>query len=783
MWLPPIFVGLATMAVVAIVCLINVMQVPGWARAAAATGQADHAVVLESPEVGVGTSGQETSQALVSALDAAGATHSRVSYFASSIPIDNSGEVLEIEEDQWDAAAFAGRFVLTKGRMPSAVGEIAGSPEVATKFRLGSAISLLSGALNLHVVGVARDESARDVQAGYLPLGTWDSLAHSGLSADKFDVSAIRKVYWSGIGAEDGAKAIAAALGPDGLAAGITPASIAATTVTQSTVRIEPSSPLLEIALFFLVPALAIAFIAGWPTGRFLARIRRTLLQIGVVRTRMASLIAVLASAIAFTVFGAAVGYFGVFLARPLIDGAATNALSAQPNPAIALTPVLCAVVGSSLGLVTFSRRGTMSVADSARADLEEPSSRSGAWMTVVVATVLFVGGIILSGSTDVNLLIGATLLAGAALVLLLTLGTRLIGRSRTSSLATLLALRRMSGESRAASRVIAGLGMVLLIACTSLTLYSSSYGTLNENTESKVPPGQVWLEANESVQTSLASAASSQLGTPQQVEFTFANESTTLEDGATLIVNSERDLEKLTATKLNANEKQLLQSGGTLRTKSPSLDSVTFKTASDAVNVPALTVPGFNSSFRRVDGFVLAATAQDLGFTSVRAVTAFVGLEASQVAFGKRLPEQLGFDANWIDVYEDPDELAPSDSLNLIVFATILLSAVICILFANTVARELRPRLAALRSVGVKRSWIYRVALIQIVYLIMAALVSAILASVGAVSVMLARSAFEFDLHVPWASLGLVFVGLLLSGLAAIPFSIRQLRSSDRFR
>src|SRR5690606_5994148 len=136
---------------------------------------------------------------------------------------------------------------------------------------------------------------------------------------------------------------------------------------------------------------------------------------------------------------------------------------------------------------------------------------------------------------------------------------------------------------------------------------------------------------------------------------------------------------------------------------KTPELSEVTFRSADGNTFVmPSITVDALAQGFQIYDGIILRSTAESNDVGLVRKTQAYLNPTPEQFARASEASIALGFNTQWLafnktpDVFEEPLEARISAAI------ISLLAIAVLIGFARSSTKFLRPKLAALRSVGI---------------------------------------------------------------------------------
>lgn len=149
-----------------------------------------------SASIGYGTRavqpGTDGVSAISNELRARGFTDVFVSLSVTDVPEGS------VREGSWTDTPFPRRYILQQGEWADQPGEVVvASRDADGAPRIGKHLALLSGRMDLEVVGIATDRFAGDATTYLVGSGTWAAVPRS--TAEKFpQVSAMPVVYWDG---------------------------------------------------------------------------------------------------------------------------------------------------------------------------------------------------------------------------------------------------------------------------------------------------------------------------------------------------------------------------------------------------------------------------------------------------------------------------------------------------------------------------------------------------------------------------------------------------------
>lgn len=786
----PVRMAGAISAVVAFLLMLTLLtlqsfQLSGTQLADQMVGSSDYALQTGTT-IPLGDSGEQLDDALRAAVTDAGGTDPIVQYsILDSLTIeDERAPTVGYEEAAWEQSPFPRRLSMTAGRWPADSAEVAVSVTLSQTYPIGSAVKLFDGRWDSLVVGIVEDDYARSGQMLYGREGTWNSLADiDETTAGRYAIATSRFVYWSG---GDGASVVSALAERLSTTEDEVPVELLLQQL-QSRAELESrgTSPLIEFRLGSLIAPFLAALIGVLLAMRFIKRIRAVLLTIGVPLqdTRGAATISVSMSLLIGLALGSAAGLLSGLAARPLLDLASLRPIGPVHGLASMIAGlVTSSMVGSILAVALISVRRSMS----ARAQFRAKRIPSHYVLLPVAAILLGVVGwqaALAAQSTDEIILAGiCCALAGVAL---LPLVLEVALAKEPANMSALLAIRRLRADKRQSGWITATVSALVIVAFATTTLLTSAITTMNDSNLATVPPGQAYLEVPSGMPSDQVEALQAEVeefvGADHRTFF-FADGGVDLLVGATAVVDEVTDLEALTGISLSRHQRELLESGGTLRTKLPDPAQVTFEAPDGTTHVlPAAVSEDLSAHYRNLDGFILRSTAEAQGIGLVSETVALLHLTPEQADLAQRAPIELGFNAEWLTLNKTPDVFAEPIEARVAALALSALAVSIMFLFVLSVTRLLRPHLSTLRAVGAGRSWLTTVVVTEAgTVLVVATLASAVFAVMG-MFVAITVSGLDLKLIVPWQSIGIT-LGMLVFGTAvAMATAARRLANDER--
>ena len=707
----------------------------------------------------------------------AGAADPRSGFEVGQVPIDGHPDVwMNLSEQDWAADPFPGRYVLIDGRLPTTPGEVAISHGLVEALGRGP-ISLAGGGLYLTIVGVIRDDANRAAPLGLVAPGTWNS---TGLTSGTFDMSATRLLYWS---SEEPplqvVKAIASVLND----AGVQPLPMDELLMSVTDHRAFHAARLYsELGVLILLGPIAAGLIGGWSGSRFVRRIRDTLLKIGIPRTALAGATAIMGSALFASLVGVGIGLLAGVALRPLLDAFSNRWLGPIYGFDTFVPLVVGAMlVGSGLGMMNIVKR----VSERPRAERRNFVPSFAQLLPAISLLLVFVG-VFCAQHSDLNTRFLAPYIFGSAVVILAPLALGLARRVRTNSLPVTLAFRQLGTERRGASWVTVGLASLLMLSFSTLLVNYSVVATANEQTLSRVPEGQAQLTPPPSVSKDetfeLRDKISDYVGVADPVSLGFAAGRSESGDGPIMIVQTPRDVERLLGVTLQSSEIGAMEKGALLRFKEPSMISETVQLdAGGNVTVPVVQITETVASNTIFGGLITQATADRLQMLTGHSMWVYADVSEEQLRLIAEAPSALGFDPRWLVTYEPPMMRTEPPVTLFMGFSAGLLASLLVAYYSSTTTRNLRPTLAALHAVGVRPKWLTTVSMAQLGVVILTAAVFAWLGAVIATLLSTQTWITSAQLHIPWASVGLLLATLVAGALISQLFAARRLSYIER--
>lgn len=753
-------------------------------RADSILGNSDSRIQIPGSAIlGVDETGVD--QGLSDAIRAAGGVNVKIEYIASGVQDSNNAESSYILRQLDDPSNESNLLQLISGRWPKALGEATVSSLAARSWPVGSTVRFFSSNLTVRVVGIFNNRFAKNSHEFVLANGTWSSLSQIPTDvATRLGISANRIVYWSGEAHNsailDAVKKTVQTYDLPGLGA-----QSASNLYLESRAEIESTPPAVNLPLqiaMFACPLIG-GLLGGLIAGLFLARIRETMWTVGISlpQSRKSANLAILGSSIIGGGLGSLLGTGVGFFVRPVLAMIDNQELGPVTSTPLVLLVIPASIFGAFLGM--FIARN--------RVERSDQTQATPIWdrilYRIVIAVVFISGGMFFgTGASEASRVsLAALLIATAVVILIAPVSVQFLGLIAPKSFALRLAFRRFSANQRASNATVSSIAVLLILGFTVAIFVSSSLAYLNDSTEAQVPPGQIVLtpQSDDSRQVAkIRAEVEVKLGLGQPILVYTAGAGSEREDGATRVVPSVEALEQITEVALDATQKALLESGGTLVTKPLKGDLVSFpKTDSFAgVTLQAGELDGLDASFRNIDGFILKKTAQTKGFPLLQPQYVYTGVTVSQSEAVKQVTVDLSLNSAWIQVHRAPDTWGAPLQISVISLMLSLIASSIILLAAISDSRRLRPTLASLNALGMKPQFSRILLIVGVGSSAAIGVVVALIASVIGVGSAFVLSRTEIPVVLPILSIVIMLATLCFFTTLVAWVAARRLQSME---
>ncbi|WP_375407046.1 hypothetical protein [uncultured Amnibacterium sp.] len=780
-----IILSAAAVVVILIIGILQSLALSGTQRADVLTGRFDNALE-QAGTIPIGSDPTRQEAAIVDALSGSGSTNATVGYSMYGLNPDASpGLQAGVQENDWARTPFPVAYELERGAWP-ADGEFTVSKALAEEYPLGSTISFFGGALQGRVIGVMGDIYHRSRSLVLVPPGSIAALASlSQKEAQRFSTAVNVDVYWDGPANGKIRKALGQAVENPTLPENNFGVAIQSRELLETRQRNE----LIEVQLSALLIPLLAGVLSARFGARFVSRIRLTMHKIGIPasRTGRGGHGAVVVATVVGTVIGLFVGYVLVFAIRPILDVVANSTLGPLVDvPGVGSRAILAALVGSLVGLAVFGR--------APRTASRVVRGRRGVTLRQVapaIALALVFVGVRYAQAKSFDDRFLALLAFGLAVMVLGPFVLDLLTRTEPTSFSGRLGIRRLRVDRRASGWVVVGVGVLLVTSFGLSTYITSSLSAGNASTESLIPPHQVELAVpsdSRAAEKSVRVEFEAFTGVSDPLSVRSAGAETVFGDGAVLVLRSTADVERYTAVALTTPQQAMLENGGVLRTKTPDVAQLTLEVYPSTeggptrqVKLPAELLTGLDPSYRTRSALMLASTAEALEIPVGSRSLVYTGLSAPQVEKALEAPGEVGFDAGWINAYKAPDVFTEPLSVTLAAGGLSLIGALLLVYYAAASASALRPNLAGLRALGMRRGWLMSALGVQLGAVVGTVLLVAMTAAVVGVAMMLQVAGIDLGLTLPWRAIGVEVLGTLVGSAIAVAVASRRLRPSER--
>lgn len=770
----------------AVFLTLQSFQLSGSQQADQSLGSSDYSLQTENT-VRLGESGQRLDDSLRAAALQAGATNPIIRYsnFDGLTIEDKRATSVGLEEGNWEANPFPHRLFIEEGRWPHDFSEVTVSAALGENYPIGSTIKLFGGNWTLTVVGIVKDNFSRQASTIFVRTGSWNSLATiDPATAERYGRGAVRTFFWSAGDPDLVGKAVIAVLSSADAAR---PTDRLAHQIdSRSELTSRGSPPLIEFALGSLIAPFLASMVGIILAIRFIDRIRTVMLSVGIARdkTRFSALFAVTVSSAAGLAIGIGAGIAVGYGLRPIMDSLSERPIGPIHDlSAMVISILIASLLGGGLALLLNSARQTVG----ARVLIStNRAPRHYVILPILSVVLVTIGFFLAQASRNVDEIIIAGICFAFAGVALLPLALDLILLRDPQNMPALLAVRRLRAGTRQSGWITATVSALLVVAFATTTLITSSFTTMNESNHSTVPMGQIYFQPSDALPASAADTLASEIENylgMQPVIFHIAGGLVDILDGGTIVVDSVSDFQTLTKVKLSNADRELLISGGTLRTKEPNFAKVTFDVDDGSTQVfRASVVKGLTASYSNLDGFILRSAAESNNISLVNETRAFLDPSSDQLARARNAAIKLGFNSDWLAAHKAPDVFSEPIQSRIAAGTIALLAVVIMIFYVLAVTRLLRTNLSTLRAIGAGRRWLFGVLLTQISTVLVVAVLGAVVSAVLGMFTTIRISGLDLKLIVPGQSIGITIVTLVIGTIIATFAGSRRLTNGERF-
>ncbi|MGV8965968.1 MAG: hypothetical protein ACOH2F_06780 [Cellulomonas sp.] len=710
-------------------------------------------------------------------------------------------------EGPWQDGLFPDRYALVDGRWPTAPGEVV-LTEHLIPFVSGDRLSVLSGAVDLRVVGTVRDGYGRRLAQILAGPGTWASLDWASLNAKQPRISTAGTVLWAGNVTAGVLDAIAPVVlqqaGPDGqpwvLPAGVNQALRAGLTTRPEMLAAPARGPIDLYPLVFTVPSLLLpalgALVALGVNNRRVRRSVGILRAVG-LRSRdaaMGRLTASLAALAVAALGGVLAGGVLGLLARPVAQIFMGQPLSPVPDllvPALRLMAAVavaalvgCLVVAANLRTVS-ARLLTIAL----------PSPRVISFTRQVLAAIT--ATVLIWQAANVTTLFGSMPMVATTTVLVLLLTPPVVQRVVAwlpgDDAQRRLARRQMRFDHTrvvvAVTIIVATLGpalAMLVLVQSALTSQARAETSLAPQGQAIITSGNRYLSPPDGVVAIVTGAARSpqpsiQLWSPGTQKRTTTMTSDGL--GAVYAVDTVAEIQRLCQQTLSNDQLTQLASGSLLRIFGPRGDAPQPLWSADATTgaaSPTRLLRTIDADCdptwqRSVSGLILSATIRNLGLDMTPADVVLTDLPSDSSARIKGALIKEKYDTAYVSTYNPVVIAVPPEVLTVIV-AMWLFGGIAIFASSRAQAGALRRYTAGLIAIGVPTRWARGVLTRQTVTTTLLGFVLA--AVVATIPLLIAGIQVPTEtLVIPWITGGSLFVVAVVLAATAPRLASTRLR------
>ena len=766
-----------------------------------------------SAAIGYGTRpvqpGTDWPAAMTRALQSAGFVDAFVSLSVLGVAV--SSDQVSVREGAWAENPFPRRFILRQGDWADQPGEVVvAMRDLDRAPRVGERLQLLSGRMELDVVGIATDRFAGDVTTYLVGRGTWAAVPRS--TAKRFPmVSAMPMVYWDGSRRRDMVKAFAEAhpdsarLSLDVVRGSLVPAAVL---LEQNRGQSADSGNIFAYALpSFGVPLVGAVVWLGL-VGRRLLRHRRQLIDLG-VRPGAAALVPVGAAigplALA-TVAGVGAGVAVAVGGRPVVASWHEQPLSPLVlpwDPLIkgALVLIVTAVV--AFGWLWWRRPGSAHDRERARGWRRPGHRRLAREFRRWLAVLAFVGAMValpVASSVTVAMGLAATcVVLGAALAPDALAAVIRVLPSRDFRLRMGARQLRSSAPAAAGTAVIAA---TIGSAIAFTILLSTMIATMDDRQTPEVLPGQVIINSGDGAVHS--PAAPEAVRVVESLDVTDRTEAVQLrfagsdDESQPRVVLKDSDeyvmaLDTLEQAKALLGDEwddrydNALRSGGLVRwlnaeegeESTGSAVTLTY----EGEPAPLARLNAVNADWPHVDwargvsALTLSSTMRRHQLPLTDGEMILTGASDSVAAEIRAALRERGLDEDLAVGYREPPP--PIPPAGLVATAVLLAATALLMITVSSASRvaELRPTLGVLLANGVPPSWIRQCVLFQeAVVLVVGAGVGAVF---GVIPILVSVPRFSgyWTVSLPWGQIAVLLLACVLGSAAAALLSAWRLQ------
>lgn len=631
---------------------------------------------------------------------------------------------------------FPGRYQLIDGRWPETPREIALTPTLKDSLTSDQELTLLG--VPVTPVGTyvdVFDHQRQEVLAG---SGTYSSLPAETLKRKRRGAEGSATIHWSG--AEDGAvEAAVLALNPGTFR----PQALKLSRLDRSSVETETAPSLVDDnSLAFSLPSqLLAALIAGLIAVLSAPRLEQHVTAgLGIGVRRRVFVLAHLARSGAGVVFavigGALLGLALGALARIPLAPVAEQPLSPIRLQVDAVPSLLLAALGGLMALAV-----VRSLPARRRSARRTPRLPWALMRRAAAACLLLFTLPQISYRLNEALLTGFAAAVVAAFLLLVPDAVAVTTRALSPRRVTTLLVRRAGSADRGRAALIALLIAVGLVVPFLLGTFTASRLATEqaELVPEAAPSSIVIAHGNQTARITdeAVGIVSRTTGTTPvtmtDVARSVASDGSAVEVkvegtpswGAThfAIVEDVPALEELLGLRLSMTDRQRMEDGAVAVPDKAYADTVGYlhsplrgaQPPEPAGTLPAVHLDIDRSTTQYSAGIVLRSTADELGWRGRPRYEVYRGLDTQQLDSAESAVEAAGLSSDILDRFEPPRRLELPTNWFVALVVLAIVSAAAIGATASAQARQLRRHAGLMMAIGLRRSWPFRVLLVQL--------------------------------------------------------------------
>jgi hypothetical protein len=517
-----------------------------------------------------------------------------------------------------------------------------------------------------------------------------------------------------------------------------------------------------------------------------------TIVQVGLRRRRVVAVVTTLS--VVAAVAAAAAGVLIGFVVGQLVRLAVLPTIVEQPvGPIRNLAPIILVACASAVlvppamfGPLFIRRTGASRV-------LAAVQTVPWSWLRWLAVGVLLVRSFGAAASHDSDADSAGPLIAqlvAAVLLMVPELLRLLISMLPTGSPRGLLAKRLMQADRTRFSIMAVLIAVSFAAPSAAATFVATTTRTEAAANLAQVPAGQLWVDRSEGKPATKASQiVQDRLGaTPVALGSTLVFTEGNLESPGAIqmgigTVDSAADLRRLLGPALSNADADVLTSGGVLLI-SGSADNRSVQAQSGSkppedLPVAFTLVKGVASEVQYAyAGFMLTATAEELGVAGTPSRDIYLGLPDSEIHDLVDAVRAGGQDTHSMQYHVVPDPTKPSRDWYTGLIGLISVTALVLGALMAVHGAQLREYASRLVTLGLVRRWTTWVGVYEFGVIIFGAGLAALVASTSAVALLAGSVKQRLVLDIPWTFIAVSITVTLAVCLALLLFTLRSRRA-----